>query len=197
MIAYKITKARKDKKPIQHKKELPKLSVMSLDIVANNFNLYPDLKNLEQAYKYKVYDKISLDHPLEMVVPRINYENYWNRACKKNYKSAEYAYHGNSWKQCFAENFIKELVSNYENDKQDVEVINKYLELFQYYIFNLKIPTFSADFDISKIPLYFVNLSTLELKYSPKLKEDKAMNIFKKQLTRIIMYLNNSDKGRI
>jgi hypothetical protein len=129
---------------------------------------------------------MSVDCPVERTFPLIDYEYYWQRSCEQDFKSADCSFHGNSWKQCYAENYIKRLLTNFDAEKGDkIDDVLKYLDLFKYYIFNLEIPTFSADFDISKIPQYFVNLTTLELKYSPVLKEDKSQNIFNKQLTRM------------
>lgn len=54
MIAYNITKARKEQRAIIHKKELPKLSALSLEKVSKNYTLYPDLKNLDDSTKNKV-----------------------------------------------------------------------------------------------------------------------------------------------
>jgi hypothetical protein len=54
MIAYNITKARKENRSIIHKKTLPKLSELALDIVSKNYLLYPDLKNLNETTKNKV-----------------------------------------------------------------------------------------------------------------------------------------------
>jgi hypothetical protein len=44
----------------------------------------------------------------------INYENYWRRACYEKFKSAEVILHGQSWKQCFSENYIQELITNFK-----------------------------------------------------------------------------------
>ena len=46
-------------------------------------------------------------------------------------------------------------------------------------------PTFPAGFDISLITGYFINLASLDIKYSPELKEDKKQNFLKKKLTPI------------
>jgi len=54
MIAYNITKARKEQRAIIHKKELPKLSALSLEKVSKNYMLYPELTNLDQNTKNKV-----------------------------------------------------------------------------------------------------------------------------------------------
>lgn len=130
---------------------------------------------------------MSVDSPVDITFPLIDYEVYWEKACKKDFGLVDCSQHGNSWKQCYAENYVKRLITNFDASKGDkMETIIKYLELFRYYVFNLEIPTFSADFEIDKIPNHFVNLSSLELKYSPILKDNKRQNvsIFNKQLTR-------------
>ena len=185
MIAKTITKARKDKKEIFHREEIKKLSDLSLVIVSKNYLLYPELTNLPQKWKIKVYDKISIDHPLKITFPLINYEPYWKGACKSHFKSSEKEFHGNSWKQCYAENYTKKILSEYDAEKDNMDLIIAYFQIFKFYIFNLEIPTFSTSFDISKIPQFFINLCSLDLKYSPKLKdtEDKK-SIYQKQIMR-------------
>lgn len=54
MIAYNITKARKEKRTIIHKLELRKLSDMALDVVAKYFLNTPELKCLNEGSKIKV-----------------------------------------------------------------------------------------------------------------------------------------------
>jgi hypothetical protein len=139
---------------------------------------------------------MSVDFPVDITFPLIDYEPYWEKACKKDFGLVDCCQHGNSWKQCYAENYVKRMITNFDVSKGDkMENIIKLLELFRYHVFNLEIPTFSVDFEIDKIPMHFVNLTSLELKYSPILREGKRknMNIFNKQLTRknITVYNNN------
>jgi hypothetical protein len=120
-----------------------------------------------------------------MVYPLIDYEVYWQKACEKHFKGSDCSSHGNSWKQCYAENFIQNLVSNFDIEKGDtLENELKYFDTMKFEIFNLDIPTFSADFDISKIPTYFINLTSLSLKYSPILIDQEKNDILTKVLER-------------
>lgn len=186
MLAKKITVHRLEKKEIVHKVQLKKLSDIALNVVSANYLLYPELNNLDEKQKLRVYDKMSVNNPIEIVFPLINHEPYWQRACKEEFKAADCSFHGNSWKQCYAENYMTRLLTTYDISKgSKMEVVQKYLDLLKFHIFNLYIPTFAADFDISKIPYYFANLTTLELKYSPILRDEKKNALFNKQLTPI------------
>lgn len=187
MIAKKITQARLEKNEIPRKVEIKKLSEDALKKVSENFMLYPDLKNLDYKSKLRVYDRISVSHPIDVVFNIIDYEYYWQRACAEEFRTADCSNHGNSWKQCYAENYIKNLITKFDAEKGDkIEDVVKYFDIMKYNIFNLEIPTFSADFNLSKIPQYFVNLTSLELKYSPilSMKEERKMDILKKKLVR-------------
>jgi len=184
MIAHKITQARLENREIIHHIEVKKLSEIALKKVSDNFMLYPTLNNLDEKYKIKVYDHIKLDYPIEVTFPLINYENFWKRACQDHFKTEDCSLHGNSWKQCYAENYIKKLVTNFNNSTQDLSNITKVFEIMKYHIFNLEIPTFSCDFNISKIPEYFINITSLELKYSPILKDKTPKDLLQKKLTR-------------
>jgi len=106
------------------------------------------------------------------------------RMCNKHFKTSDCTFHGNSWKQCYAENYTKNLICTFNIEKNPEEILS-YFKIFHEYIFNLELPTFPAGFDISLITGYFVNLASLEIKYSPELKEDKKTNFLKKKLTPI------------
>ncbi len=117
--------------------------------------------------------------------PLIDYESYWQKACEKYYKGEDCSIHGNSWKQCYAENFIQRLVTSFDVEKGDtLEEKLKYFEDMKYHVFNLDIPTFPADFDISKLPIFFINLASLSIKYSPVLIEKTEVDILKTKLER-------------
>ena len=188
MLAYKITKARLNNEEIIHKPQLKPLSEIALKIVARNFLLYKTLPNLPEEYKKKVYDIMAVDYKIEDIFPVIDYEPFWERACRKHFKSDDCAANGNSWKQCYAENYIKKLISSYNSVGKDPEETDKLLKVFRmvnYHIFNLEIPTFSCNFDISYIPQCFVNLTSLSLKYSPVLRDSKGVDLFSKKLEPI------------
>ena len=187
MLAAKITRARLRNEPIIHKPELKPLSEIALKTVAANYLLYKDLKGLDEKYKIKVYNTMSVEYNIEDTFPIINYEPYWERSCKFHFKSENCEGNGCSWKQCYAENYIKNLITNFKKTNKDEEMkeLEKVCEIIKYYIFNLEIPTFSCDFDISFIPQYFINLTSLSLKYSPVLRDKKVSDIFTKKLEPI------------
>jgi len=80
---------------------------------------------------------------------------------------------------------LKNLICNFNPETDNKEDIIKYFDILKLHIFNLELPTFPAGFDISLIPSYFINLTSLEIKYSPELKEDRKTNFLKKKLTPI------------
>jgi len=80
---------------------------------------------------------------------------------------------------------MKNLICNFNPEMGKKDEILKYFNILYRYIFNLELPTYPAGFDLSLIPNYFVNLASLEIKYSPELKEDRKTNFLKKKLTPI------------
>ena len=189
MLAARITKARELNQKIVHKPELKDLSEIALKTVAKNYLLYKTLDGLDYKYKIKVYEIMSVDYDIGDIFPIIEYEPYWERVCKDKYKSETCAQNGNSWKQCYAENYVKNLITNYRvsEGEKTMEELRRVCDLVKYHIFNLDIPTFSCSFDISFIPQYFINLTSLNIKYSPILRDDKNPNeeIFTKKLQPI------------
>jgi len=184
-----ITRARIKHEKIVHEPELIPLSEIALKAVAKNYLMYKEkLTELEPKYRNKIYDLMKVDYDIEDLYPFIDYEPFWERACRDKYKSDDCSISGNSWKQLYVETFVKELISNFKADTEDQEALDnlkKVCDMIKYSVFNLDIPTFSYKFDISFIPQYFVNLTNLSLKYSPILKEVRTRDVFTKNLEPI------------
>ena len=189
MIAEMITRARLKHEKIVHEPELIPLSEIAIKAVSANYLMYKEkLMELEPKYRNKIYDLISVDYDIEDLYPYIDYEPFWERACRNKYKSDDCSISGNSWKQLYVETFVKELISNFKADTEDQEALDnlkRVCDMIKYSVFNLDIPTFSYKFDISFIPQYFVNLTNLSLKYSPILKEVRTRDVFTKNLEPI------------
>jgi len=212
-IAKSITQARKEGKVLIHKKELSRLQDLALEIVAKNYLLYPDLKGLSDDWKIKVlyltnltkhyqkvYDKINVDYPLKTVFPIISNETYWKRACKSHFKSADFCNHGNSWKQCYAENYVQKLLNEFNPENDDFEGLFVYFDLLKLYVFNIDISYYAAGFDVSRILQTFTNLTMLQVKYSPKLiSKDKfeyrKIKVLDRKLVIIIIYYISNKGG--
>jgi hypothetical protein len=131
---------------------------------------------------------MTVEYDIEDLYPFIDYEPFWERACRNKYKSDDCSISGNSWKQLYVETYVKELISNFKADSEDQDALDKLkrvCDMIKYSVFNLDIPTFSYKFDISFIPQYFVNLTNLSLKYSPILKEIRTKDVFTKNLEPI------------
>ena len=184
-----ITRARLKHEKIVHEPELIPLSEIAIKAVSANYLMYKEkLMELEPKYRNKIYDLISVDYDIEDLYPYIDYEPFWERACRNKYKSDDCSISGNSWKQLYVETFVKELISNFKADTEDQEALDnlkRVCDMIKYSVFNLDIPTFSYKFDISFIPQYFVNLTNLSLKYSPILKEVRTRDVFTKNLEPI------------
>ena len=184
-----ITRARIKHEKIVHEPELIPLSEIAIKAVAANYLMYKEqLSELEPKYRNKIYDLMSVDYDIEDLYPFIDYEPFWERACRNKYKSDDCSISGNSWKQLYVETFVKELIANFKADTEDQEALDhlkKVCDMIKYSVFNLDIPTFSYKFDISFIPQYFVNLTNLSLKYSPILKEVRTRDVFTKNLEPI------------
>ena len=131
---------------------------------------------------------MDVNYDIEDLYPFIDYEPFWERACKEKYKSDDCSISGNSWKQLYVETYVKNLISNFKTDEENEESLDnlkRVCDMIKYSVFNLDIPTFSFKFDISFIPQYFVNLTNLSLKYSPILKENRSKDVFTKNLEPI------------
>ena len=189
MIAKLITRARINHEKIVHETELIPLSEIAIKTVAQNYLKYKEeLLNLEPKYRFKIYDLMDVNYDIEDLYPFIDYEPFWERACRQKYKSDDCSISGNSWKQLYVETYVKNLISNFkieEDNEESLDNLKRVCDMIKYSVFNLDIPTFSYKFDISFIPQYFINLTNLSLKYSPILKENRTKDIFTKNLEPI------------
>ena len=189
MIAKLITRARIKHEKIVHEPELIPLSEIAIKTVAQNYLKYKEeLLSLEPKYRFKIYDLMDVNYDIEDLYPFIDYEPFWERACRQKYKSDDCSISGNSWKQLYVETYVKNLISNFkieEDNEESLDNLKKVCDMIKYSVFNLDIPTFSYKFDISFIPQYFINLTNLSLKYSPILKENRTKDIFTKNLEPI------------
>ncbi len=189
MIAKLITRARIKHEKIVHEPELIPLSEIAIKTVAQNYLKYKEeLLNLEPKYRFKIYDLMDVNYDIEDLYPFIDYEPFWERACRQKYKSDDCSISGNSWKQLYVETYVKNLISNFkieEDNEESLDNLKRVCDMIKYSVFNLDIPTFSFKFDISFIPQYFVNLTNLSLKYSPILKENRSKDVFTKNLEPI------------
>ena len=189
MIAKLITRARIKHEKIVHEPELIPLSEIAIKTVAQNYLKYKEeLLSLEPKYRFKIYDLMDVNCDIEDLYPFIDYEPFWERACRQKYKSDDCSISGNSWKQLYVETYVKNLISNFkieEDNEESLDNLKKVCDMIKYSVFNLDIPTFSYKFDISFIPQYFINLPNLSLKYSPILKENRTKDIFTKNLEPI------------
>ena len=88
MIAQMITRARLKNEKIVHEPELVPLSEIATKIVAQNYLQYKnDLLSLDQKYRIKIYNLMDENYDLEDLYPYIDYEPFWERACRQKYKS--------------------------------------------------------------------------------------------------------------
>ena len=120
-----ITRARIKHEKIVHEPELVPLSEIAMKAVSANYLMYKDkLVDLEPKYRNKIYDLMSVDYDIEDLYPYIDYEPFWERACRNKYKSDDCSISGNSWKQLYVETFVKELISNFKADSEDQEALD-------------------------------------------------------------------------
>ena len=132
MIAELITRARLKHEKIVHEPELIPLSEIALKAVAANYLMYKEqLKDLEPKYRNKIYDLMTVEYDIEDMYPFIEYEPFWERACRNKYKSDDCSISGNSWKQLYVETYVKELIANFKADTEDQEALDNLKRVLQ------------------------------------------------------------------
>ena len=120
MIAKLITRARIKHEKIVHEPELIPLSEIAIKTVAQNYlNYKKELLSLDEKYRHKIYELMDVNYDIEDLYPYIDYEPFWERACRNKYKSDDCSISGNSWKQLYVETYVKDLISNFKIEFQN------------------------------------------------------------------------------
>lgn len=175
-ISEIVTKARNENLRIIHKKEVEPLKEICLRKVSENYILfYKEINRLDQKSREILYDMMDISDNIQVSFESISYEKYWQRACYVKYKAIDVYNHGNSWKQCFAENYLKEVILNFNKDRGDI-LLKQASLLMKDYIFNLELNYLSSDIDFQFLIDTFHNLTSLQIKYSPYLLEKTNCN---------------------
>ena len=111
-IAVAIMKARRKGEKAFPTTDIPTLVEMSLKVVAQNFERYPELKGIDDPNVLQSITKlIDSRLPITVTARNVDYEFYWEKKCKQltNCKKED---HGGSYKQAFIERRIQELLEN-------------------------------------------------------------------------------------
>jgi hypothetical protein len=97
-----------------------KLKDICISVIVKNFEsnilideANPNLKGMPEKYRNTIIDSISTDLNLKIAAWIISDSSYWKRRTNAKYKLASVVDHGNSWKRCFFELHIRELIENF------------------------------------------------------------------------------------
>ena len=97
-IAIKLMKARKAGEKAFPSDDIESLVEMSLKVVAENFEKYPQLEGVyDEDVLRSIVQRVSTDHDITVTARNIDFEFYWDKKCQKltNCKKEN---HGGSWK---------------------------------------------------------------------------------------------------
>ncbi|KRW99664.1 hypothetical protein PPERSA_03465 [Pseudocohnilembus persalinus] len=165
------------------KDEFPTLKEIALDIVAQNFHIYPDLipykdnkRILEQKIpieeEEQIIEKTSTQLPIVISANNIQQESYWERACNERWKTSKKPIkledHGLSWKTAYLERHLEELLQGAEFPQKD-KLIQK-LNACAYWVHTLNLTRIrnSAELDLELIVKYLPVLTNLTVSYGMK-----------------------------
>ena len=86
--------------------DIETLVEMSLKVVAQNFDMYPELEGIDdQNVRQSITKLIDPELPITVTARNVDYEFYWEKKCKQlsNCKKED---HGGSYKQAYIERHI-------------------------------------------------------------------------------------------
>ncbi|OMJ69894.1 hypothetical protein SteCoe_32264 [Stentor coeruleus] len=127
--------------------EVPSLIDISIDVVSNNFSLYPSLPGLKVQYIIdKIIDKVSENLPITITAPNIEHESYWKRSCERRWKVVTTNEHGWSWKQTYIERHMQELLSKHSGE--DITILTEAINSTRNFIFGMDIEELPSHLDL-------------------------------------------------
>ncbi len=157
----------KNKKDVFPTKEIPSLVEIAIDVVAENFHLYPGLEGVDRGYvKKAIIQKAPRDLPCPVAGPNIDLEEYWEDKCKQldNCRRED---HGNSYKQAYIERHIQHLLETHKVDK-NIEALRDELKAARYDVFRLDVTELRSHLDFEIVFDCLQNLNDLSLTYGAK-----------------------------
>ncbi|KAL4433130.1 hypothetical protein ABPG74_010825 [Tetrahymena malaccensis] len=175
MLAKKLALARSQGKPDPFKKdEFPLLQHIAVEVVSQNYILYPDLKGVPENVRDTIISKITTDLDILTMAPNIDQESFWQRACKnrweKSQKSINIEEHGRSWKVAYLERYMEEFLTNIQNadDPNKKQILQAELKAAASWIHTLNLQNINQNIDIDFICKYLPLLTSLTLTYGTK-----------------------------
>lgn len=170
-IAKTIARAKKNNSDAFPSDEIEDLTELAYKVVAKNFQLYPELNDIDdENIKKEIVKLTDQKLPITTVARNIDFEFYWQKKCLESEemedKNIKREQHGNSFKQAYIETHIQTLLENYRPSGNATEVTRE-LDAARYEVFCLII-TQLQHFNISLLFQYLPNLSYLTLTYGAK-----------------------------
>jgi len=118
---------------------VPLLTELCVNNIIFNFANNPILDSLLPAHKTKVLNKISVDLPLAITAPLIDYPDYWKRCCTSRWRVCDVSLYGGCWKRMFFERNLEELIEKFVPGTTDPSILNLVLSLSANFIQSLNI----------------------------------------------------------
>jgi len=166
-IAVQLMKARRKGEDAFPSTDIESLVEMSLKVVAENFEMYPELEGVtDENVLQSIVKLLDPNHPITITARNVDREFYWDKKCK-TLKNCKKENHGGSYKQAFIERRIQDLLESHQ-DEASVPELKKELHAARYEIFCLKISQLLSHLDMSIVFDCLPNLAHLTLTYGAK-----------------------------
>lgn len=82
-LAKRLFVARYQKeKEIIKLQQFPKLQELAINVVADNYSLYPELEGVPKRVRDEIIEKAAKNLEIHIAAPNIHNESYWQAACK-------------------------------------------------------------------------------------------------------------------
>jgi hypothetical protein len=136
-----MMKAKKNNKAPFPSNQIESLKEIAIQVVAENFTLYPELDGVtDKDVKEQIVKATSRKLQITDTARNIDQEFYWQEKCEaeKYMKNIKKEQHGNSYKQAYLEKYIERLLEEFNSEKATDE-LKKKLDAARYEVFSLTI----------------------------------------------------------
>ncbi|GBG89086.1 hypothetical protein CBR_g48796 [Chara braunii] len=142
------------------------LQELCMRVVAENFEQYPNLGNLNLKQSEKIISLMRTDLPLELAGRLISEEMYWRKRACLRWKNSDLHVHGGSWKQLYFEKNISTALETFDPTSMDVIALKRLLKVSYSFVHGLTINQLPSHLDLSVvIDICSLQLSSLALTY--------------------------------
>eukprot|EP00741_Cyanophora_paradoxa_P001340 tig00000480_g1296.t1 len=153
---------------------VPSLFDLCVLAMARNFSNLRDFNMYPKKFRQKIVALLPPDQtlPIEAAVDCIDDEDYWKRCALFKYKNCQIVRHGQSWKQLYCENYLRDVLEEFDPAVTDIDELTRLLDALRVKVRGLTLKQLPSHMDLAVL-FDHLDLTSLTLTYDMR---DVGMN---------------------